>query len=117
MSIQDIKRAIISPLFGTSDPAEELIRFQKAYTQLAQEVVNVHNSIQTGTVTGIVAATTVIVFTWQTPWPTPPSYKVFCSFTWQTTYIFARSASGRTVTITTAAGAGGGDTMLILGVA
>jgi hypothetical protein len=117
VSIQDIRRAIILPLFQTGDVEEELARFQKAYVQLAQQVQLVHNSIQTGTVTPIAGGTTVIVFTWQTPWPVPPSYKVFCAFTWQTTWIFARSANGRTVTITTAAAAGGGDTMLILGVA
>ncbi len=106
------------PLFGAGTLIEEqMARMQRYYSQLAEELVGVHNSIQTGEVSAIGAGNTVFVFTWQTPWPVPPTYKVFASFTWQTTYIFARSADGLSVTITTALPSAASSTMLILGVA
>lgn len=118
MSIQDIRRAIVAPNFGIGASVEEQMRrLQILYSQLAQEVVGVHNDIQTGEILDAAGGNTVFVFTWQTPWPAPPTYKVFASFTWQTTYIFARSADGTSVTITTAAADGANDRILILGVA
>jgi hypothetical protein len=119
MAIQDPRRAIVSPNFGKGASVEEqLSRLQSLYSQLAQQLSSVHNDLQTEEFLDVAGGNMVFVFTWQSPWPSDPvTYKVFASFTWQTTYAFARSADGTQVTITTAVASGAGDRVQILGVA
>lgn len=46
MPIQDVGKALVQPGFGSTDPMEELRRFQKAYSELAQQVRGIHDRIQ-----------------------------------------------------------------------
>jgi hypothetical protein len=119
MAIQDPRRSVVFPNFGKGASVEEqLSRLQGYYSQLALQVSSVHNDLQTEEFLDAGGGNTVFVFNWQAPWPSDPvTYKVFASFTWQTTYQFARSADGTQVTITTAVASGAGDRVQILGVA
>jgi hypothetical protein len=108
VSIQDPRRAIVFPNFGKGASVEE---------QLAQQLSSVHNDLQTGEIDDPAGGNNVFVFTWQSPWPVPVTYKPFASFTWATAYSVARSADGTAVTITTAVADGAGDKVFVLGVA
>lgn len=118
MSIQDVKRAIIQPLFGSGASVEEqLARLQRYYSQLAQEVVNVHNDLQTGTIVDAGGGNVAFTFTWQTPWPVPVTYRCFASFSWITAYSVVRSVDGLTALFTTGVASPAGGIVLIFGVA
>lgn len=117
MTIQDLRRSVRYPTSLGGSLEDQVRQLKDYYQRLVQEVLDVHNAIQTGTMVDVAGGTTVFVFTWQTPWPTPVSYRCFASLSWQATYTHSRNAAGTQTTFTTSAAAPAGGTVLILGVA
>lgn len=102
MGIQDVKKAIVAPLF-TGDPLEDLKRFQKAYSELSQQVRDVHNRIQQFGVAIAGGATTLAV---TMPHPTfTTAYGVFVDFIFSagSRWVTAKTKTGFTLNWASAA--------------
>ncbi len=110
--LQAIRRAIVQPNFGP-DPEIALGVLQTAYSQLAQEVVTVHNRILVDQVAvpGLAANIAIVL-----PAPFPDTdYSPLCILDWNAyAYVTAISVTGFTATFSAVAPIGGGIIRLIV---
>lgn len=67
--IQNVRRSLIFPLFGTADVGQELARFENAFITLAQQVAFIQNQFQILTV-AIGGGVTSVAVTLTVPSPT-----------------------------------------------
>lgn len=99
---QSVRRAVIQPLFQAPDLETEVHNIEKAYSQLAQEVINCHNRVYVDQI-AVPALAALINITLPAPYP-DANYSPLCILDWNAYgYVTAIAATGFTVTFSAAA--------------
>ena len=114
MAIQDLKRALVTPPITPGEDFEAT--FRRFYGQLALEVLNVHNSIQSFSV-AVGAAAGFVTATLPAPFPDANYTPIGVPVGWNTTVYIAVAGdiTSSTVKFTFGTAApGGGGTLKVL---
>jgi hypothetical protein len=110
---QDVRRGIVAPMFKAPSIEAEVGNIEKAYSQLAQEVVNCHNRILVDqiTIAGAAGVLTVLL-----PAPLPDTnYTPLCILDWFAfAFVTAITTTSFTVGFSVAAPLGGGIIRVIV---
>lgn len=111
--LQDLRRAIIRPEFDNRSLDRAVGSIQTAYSQLAQEVINVHNRFYVDQI-AVPGATGLMAVVLPTPYP-DTSYSPLGIPDWNAhAYVTAIATTGFTLTFSAASPGGGGVLRLIV---